>query len=163
MILNHLLIVLRRRARLRHVKLHDLASTLLFVAFKRGRCVAGHIGDGVIFIRDGDGGVTVLSDPANGEFANATYFITDRHARRRLKLFHRTTIDRFDAMLASDGTAESLFDRKNKLAGPAVARLFDWARTLPAGKMQQILHDNLDRNFRLKSTDDCSIAMLTTG
>lgn len=151
---------LRDKAKRQGVTLDALASTLLFSAFKSGRYIAGHIGDGVIGIMTGDE-IRVLSLPENGEYANTTYFITDKNARSHLRLYSGLAKEGYGAILMSDGTAESLFAKASSTLGTAVTRIFSWSEDLSPRKMDLVLLANLEQVFSKKTTDDCSVAVLT--
>ena len=69
---NRLLESVRRAASRHDCDVRALASTLLFVAHKGHRFLAGHIGDGLIAQIDEGGTPHTLSPPDNGEFANET-------------------------------------------------------------------------------------------
>ncbi len=159
MIIQCAVVALRRHVRRKKYDIEDLACTLLFAAYKDGRVLAGHLGDGVIGVQDGTE-VRVLSLPENGEFANSTFFVTDRGASSHLRIYQFDVTGSVGLMLMSDGTAESLFNRSTKNLAPAVATMFSWARELPSKKLSLVLAHNLEQIFRAKTTDDCSIAIL---
>lgn len=159
MILQCAVVALRRYVRRKKYGVDDLACTLLFAAYKDGHVLAGHLGDGVIGVQDGTE-VSVLSLPENGEYANSTFFVTDKGASSHLRIYQFDATGSLGVMLMSDGTAESLFNRSTKGLAPAVATMFGWARKLPAKKLSVVLEQNLEQIFRAKTTDDCSIAIL---
>jgi hypothetical protein len=139
-----------------------LASTLLFVAHKQGRFIAGHLGDGVIVHVDQKGHAQTLSHPENGEYANTTVFVTDNLAVDRLRLLH----GELDAgasgyALMSDGSAESLYDKQSGKPATAVSKLIEWNATVSRKKIESILIGNLEGSFTKKSSDDCSLALLS--
>ena len=70
MVLFPVLQSLRRKNRRRKEPLDSMACTLLFAAYKDGRYIAGHIGDGIIAVTNGTGSF-VLSTPENGELCVA--------------------------------------------------------------------------------------------
>lgn len=53
------------------------ASTLLVVAEIDGQVLTVHVGDGAVVGRSVESGWVTLSHPENGEYASATYFLTD--------------------------------------------------------------------------------------
>lgn len=162
MVLFPVLQSLRRKNRRRKEPLDSMACTLLVAAYKDGRYIAGHIGDGIIAVANGTRSF-VLSTPENGEFLNTTIFVTDRNALTCLRLYSGIVNEGFGAMLMTDGTAESLYDRSNQTLAPAVDRFFEWARRLPDRKMETVLLANLQEVFSKRSTDDCSIAVMSVG
>lgn len=150
----------RRKNKRRKEPIDAMACTLLFAAYKNGRFIAGHIGDGVIAITNGAEPV-LLSSPENGEFLNTTVFVTDKDALQHLRLYTGNADAGFGAMLMSDGTAESLYDRSQQKLAPAVKTLFEWSQRLPDRMMESVLLSNLQEVFSKKSTDDCSMAVMS--
>lgn len=139
-----------------------LASTLLFVAHKDNRFIAGHIGDGVIAKVDETGTPTTLSFPENGEYANTTVFVTDIKAAAHLRLYCGETKPNFlGFVIMSDGCAESLYDKKLAQPATAIAKLLTWNKDLSRPKIKSILTGNLEGAFSKKSTDDCSLALMS--
>ena len=127
---RHLIELLDRAAARHDCATNDLASTLLFVAHKAGRFVAGHIGDGVIAQLEADGAPVTLSYPDNGEFANSTVFVTDPSALDKFRLFHgESDPNLIGFALMSDGCAESLYDKKTGRPATAIAKLLAWNRS----------------------------------
>ncbi len=159
MILQCAVVALRRHVRRKKYGIEDLACTLLFAAYKDGHVLAGHLGDGVIGVLDRTE-VRVLSLPENGEYANSTFFVTDKGASSHLRIYQFDVTGNVGVMLMSDGTAESLFNRSTKELAPAVETMFSWAQKLPTKKLSVVLEQNLEQIFRAKTTDDCSIAIL---
>lgn len=159
---RRLIETLNREATRHHCDIDALASTLLFVAHKGDRFLAGHIGDGVIAQVDVAGTPHTLSHPDNGEYANTTVFVTDTLAVDKFRLFHGNS----DAKLAgfvlmSDGCAESLYDKKTGMPAAAITKLLAWNEEHSRKKMEAILAINLEQAFSRKSTDDCSLALLS--
>lgn len=161
MVLKVALLAMRRNVRRKKYGIEDMACTLLFAAHKDGKILAGHLGDGVIGIQNGNE-VGVLSLPENGEYANATYFVTDKGAQSRLRIYSTDVVSKVGIVLMSDGTAESLFNRSTGKLAPAAATIFGWAGKLPSKKLSDVLQQNLEQVFRTKTTDDCSIAIIVS-
>lgn len=159
-VLTPIVTALQRYIRRKKETIDCLASTLLFVAYKDGRYIAGHIGDGAIGIRV-NGVISTLSTPENGEYANTTYFVTDNGAARHFRLYYGEAPLGFGAIIMSDGTAESLFDRSSLSFTSAADKVMEWSDRLPSKKMINVLQMNLEQVFSKKSADDCSIAVLT--
>lgn len=161
MILQAALTAMRRYVRRKNYGLDDLACTLLFAAYKDREFLVGHLGDGVIAIQNDDI-INVLSYPDNGEHINSTFFVTDKCAHSRLRIYHTNTNCSAGIMLMSDGTAESLFNRSTGGLAPAAKTIFEWATVLTPKKLSSVLEQNLTQVFRTKTTDDCSILILKT-
>ena len=159
---GRLLLSLRRAASRQDCDVRALASTLLFVAHKGNRFLAGHIGDGLIARIDEAGTPHTLSPPDNGEFANTTVFVTDPAAVERFRLFHGGPEESTSGyVVMSDGCAESLYDKRTGKPAPAVGKLLSWNQKLSRRKMDGILAANLEQIFSRKSADDCSLALLS--
>ena len=157
-----LITALCNEAELQDCEVDALASTLLFVAHKGNRFIAGHIGDGVIAQVDETGTPTVLSFPENGEYANTTVFVTDIKAAEHLRLYCGETKPNFlGFVIMSDGCAESLYDKKLSQPAAAITKLLTWNKDLSRPKVKSILAGNLEGAFSKKSSDDCSLALLS--
>lgn len=152
-------VVLEEKAARRHCAVSEFASTLLFFACDNYRYIAGHIGDGVIVGRFGNHLVT-LSEPQNGEYTNATFFVTDPDAIPRLRLYAGEYDHNLGVVLMSDGTAESLYNKATRQAGTGVSRLLDIFLELSAFEMRQVIQENLIQVLSKNSFDDCAIAAL---
>ena len=143
--------------------LKDLSSTLLFVAVKGNKYLAGHIGDGLIGSFD-DSGSKILSPPDNGEFSNQTFFITMGDAKDHLRIYKGNLNSTLGYILMSDGSYESLFDtQKNELTG-ANLTFFSWLvdKKNSIETIEKSLEDALINKFTQRTIDDCSIILLST-
>lgn len=159
---GRLLESLRHAASRHDCDVRALASTLLFVAHKGNRFLAGHIGDGLIARIDEAGTPHTLSPPDNGEFANTTVFVTDPTAVERFRLFHGGPEQSTAGyVVMSDGCAESLYDKRTGKPALAISKLLSWNQELSRKKMDGILAANLEQTFSKKSADDCSLALLS--
>lgn len=144
------------------IRLTDMACTLIFFAKKESRYIAGHIGDGVLLLKNDDD-ISVLSAPQNGEYANSTYFVTDFNAASKFRIYSGCLGRKFAAMAMSDGSAESLWSKQHKSVSVAAQRMFEWFDRVPIRKMNEIIQVNLEQVIRHRTTDDCSLVMLTQG
>ena len=154
------LAALARKARSMKCDIQDFGCTLMFVAHKSGRYIAGHCGDGIIAMHDQGEIVSVLSHPDNGEYLNTTMFVTEPDAPLRFRIYVGEC-DSPGFALMSDGTAESLYLRATRsTASVALMKLFDWTRTLPKSRIEGILEANLVQAFSKRTTDDCSIGLM---
>ena len=151
---------IKRKAARKNLPISEYACTLLFFAYKEKRYIAGHIGDGAIFTRSMRG-IETFSSPCNGEYVNSTYFITDETAHMNLRLYSGEFEGNLDVMLLSDGAAESLLEKESLRSAKGVEILMDALVELPAKDVQKILKANLEQVISFKTTDDCSISMMT--
>ena len=84
-IVNHVLDDIENKAEEMHCDKEKLSSTLLCVAIKNEDVMVFHVGDGLIAgLKNGE--LKTLTMPDNGEFANATYFITSPRAYEKARL-----------------------------------------------------------------------------
>ena len=146
-----------------NVPLMDFSSTLLFVAVKGNKFLAGHIGDGLIGSFD-ESGSQVFSPPENGEFSNQTFFITMGDAKDHLRIYKGNLNSTLGYILMSDGSYESLFDtQKNELTG-ANLTFFSWLvdKKNSIETIEKSLEDALINKFTQRTIDDCSIILLST-
>lgn len=138
----------------------DFASTLLFVAQKDNRYIAGQLGDGYMaFLRSRE--TRLVAKPEKGEFANVTYFTTSPDAEQRLKLFKGEVGAIAGFFLMSDGAAESLYQRSNGEFAPLVGRLVTDTFCKNEKWMCHTLEPFFETHILSRTIDDCSIAILS--
>lgn len=141
-------------------ELKDLASTLLVVAIKENNFIISHIGDGVIgYLKNGE--LKIASQPENGEFINTTVFTTSKDVIMTIKLIKGTLGDINGFVLMSDGTEESLYNKKNKSLANVLKKIMESSFILDSQKLQEQLRYSFENIIREKTTDDCSIIILT--
>lgn len=159
-LLEHLQKQLAEKARELDCAFGALASTLLFAAVKKDYFLIGHLGDGVIgYLKDGR--IHVASGPENGEYANTTYFVTSPSAGARLRLI-KGRLDEIDGfVLMSDGCAESFYNVSGRSLVPVTARILKWNCILNNREFKKILSQMFCEIIIKKTTDDCSMIMLS--
>lgn len=158
-ILGHVLDRLRDRAAADGARVHDFATTLLFVGIRNDEYIAGHIGDGVIAqLRDDQ--IVVLSHPQRGEHANETYFVTSAGADTRSFLARGALAGTSAFALMSDGTQTSLYDSRQRTMGAAMRPVWGWLDSNPSSVVAAALEKNMRDVFRERTMDDCSLALL---
>ena len=143
--------------------LKDFSSTLLFVAVKGNKFLAGHIGDGLIGSFD-ESGSQVFSPPENGEFSNQTFFITMGDAKDHLRIYKGNLNSTLGFILMSDGSYESLFDTQKNELTDANSTFFSWLvdKKNSIEKIEKSLEETLINKFTQRTFDDCSIILLST-
>lgn len=160
-IINAILENLKIEAIKNNCRLEELSSTLLFASIKNGRVIAFHLGDGAIgYVKGND--LRILSKPNNGEFANATYFVTTRHAAEQSKIIKGNAAGIKGFILLSDGSTNSFYDKQQQRMTIGAKRLIEWTRFMFEDKMSVVVRDVFENTIVNKTTDDCSIAMLAT-
>lgn len=138
----------------------DLAATMLVVAVKDDRFIIAHIGDGVIGYLDGDT-LKVASAPCNGEHANETFFVTSRDAINTMNLFKGKVNNIAGFVLMSDGTEQSLYNKKNNTLSNAVVKLMQRNLLLEKSEMNAQLQITFENIVITRTQDDCSIALMS--
>lgn len=143
-------------ARKKKSTIDEFASTLLFIAIKENRIIAGHIGDGFIAYKKKNI-LEVLSHPENGEFANLTYFVTSKYYLHHLRLY-KGNLDDIEAIyLLTDGIANIFYSRKQK----EILKSFENISKELEGKNLQELDTTikkiLDTNISKRTNDDSTL------
>jgi len=138
----------------------ELSSTLLFIVIKDNKYIAGHIGDGLIGTLN-NGNLSILSYPENGEYSNSTYFVTNKNAHKYLRIYRGDIDSKTSFILMSDGTSETLYDKKNSNLAKANEIFCQWLDVNSEQKMDEILKNNLENIISRKTHDDCSIVIAT--
>tara|TARA_B100000315_G_C14503115_1_gene553264 strand:+ start:249 stop:1181 length:933 start_codon:yes stop_codon:yes gene_type:complete len=139
--------------------LKEFSCTLLFVVTDGKRFISGHIGDGVIGATKNKR-AEVISKPENIIYANVTTFITGTNLLSHLRLF-RGSLNGYDSfVLMSDGSSESLYDRKRNKLSKSIVQIKHWANIYTADKINLALKDNMEEYIIKNSFDDCSIIYL---
>jgi hypothetical protein len=127
-----------------------------------GRWVIAHIGDGGIVGRF-EHGIEILSYPTKGEYANETYFITDHALQDVLKVLKGDSESKRGALtglaLFSDGLEGSLISKRDGKVAPAITHMFEWLDKNDLGSVSLAIRNSLHEVFRLKSNDDCTLAI----
>jgi hypothetical protein len=158
-LLAPLLVQLEQSAVAQSVHRRELASTLLFVAVKGRRYIAGNLGDGVVGC-ERTGQTAVLCYPQRGEYANETFFVTSTQAPQQLEVQLGTTDGMAAFCLMTDGAADILYDRRTQELAPAVQKTWAWLDTSPPAAVSQALETNLRQFCHPTTGDDCSLAIV---
>lgn len=137
----------------------DLASTMLAVAVNSDRFIIVHIGDGVVGYLD-DSELKIASSPSNGEHANETYFVTSKDAINTMKLFKGNIKNIAGFILMSDGTEQSLYNKKNNSLNQVVIKLMQRNILLDKNVMCKQLESTFKNIINTRTYDDCSVALL---
>lgn len=137
------------------IDINDYSGTLAFVGIKGNHLISGNIGDSIVGILNEK--VKPLFRPRNGEFSNETYFFTSNYYKSVFDMF----IGKLGAIngfiLMSDGTSESLYNKKESSIASGAYKMINWLQEYPIETVQQAIKDNLEQVFTLETFDDCSI------
>lgn len=137
----------------------ELAATLAFVAVAKDVFIAGNIGDGVVSAFCGDTS-EVLLEPARGEFANETVFLTSSWASKHLRILKKPQ-DNYDGFsVMSDGAADSLYQRRCGSLSPMLTRVLSWFDEHTSKDIHNAIQDKAMPLLTSRSSDDCSLAIL---
>lgn len=151
---------LLRRAETLGTDLSALACTLLAVAVRGDEYLLLHTGDGVIAYQK-EGKVLLASAPQNGEYANATTFVTSPRALRNTRVLKGRQESLEGFLLMSDGCGASLFQHQTGKIAPLAGRLLQRAELLGQETAQDQLEAVLEQTVAQRTQDDCSLALLT--
>jgi|GEM_PF-1040119 len=141
---------------------NDMASTLLFFAFKNDTYLMGHVGDGLIVGRMVDPGrdyLKVLSYPDNGAEANITFFMTNDDLPDHFKLFSGSISELSGVILMSDGPEEVLFNPQDGIHPNTESLFLNFHNNAPA-TYQKVLENLLKNEIAKFSYDDLSLNIL---
>jgi serine/threonine protein phosphatase PrpC len=138
----------------------DLSSTLLFVAVKNEHYIAGSLGDGIIGILTNNSNLEVLSHPDNGEYLNETFFTTSSNASKHFRIYRGELADIMGFVIMSDGSGESLYNRKDKFLSTVCTQILEWLDDNLSQEVTDALYENLENIIRNKTMDDCSLNLL---
>lgn len=148
-------------------RLHDLpaqafASTLLFVVSNDSQYISGHIGDGLIIKYSNQ--LAIHSHADNGDYANVTYFTTSSDVKERFRI-QKGSLEAEEEVitsfcLMSDGTSSSLYRKQDNVIAPAILTIASWLHDNDESTVCEAIVQNLHKSIRLKTFDDCSLAIM---
>ena len=140
-------------------EIRELASTLLVVVVKGENFILMHIGDGVIgYLQENE--IRVASYPENGEFANTTVFTTSSDAIISMRLIREPIGKKKAFVLMSDGTENSLYDKRNKTIASSLRRVMYRIASEGPVQLQKQLQHSCETLLRSRTTDDCSLVIM---
>ena len=151
---------LRLHAAERKEDVGSFACTLLAVAVRGDDYLLIHVGDGVIGYQK-SGELLVASRPQNGEFANATTFVTSPDALKKARVLRGRQPELEGFILMSDGCEAALYQKKREAIAPLVGRLFQRAELLEHDAAEVLLEMVLECAVAPRTRDDCSLAVMT--
>ncbi len=155
-IVSHLVGELEKTAAYHGCYMKDLASTLLAVAVCKEQYLFLHIGDGVIGYTK-NGRIKVASAPKNGEFCNATYFVTSGDAVRMMNIGRGEATGVCGFVLMSDGSEASLYSKQQRALATVLERLVYRLSITSAEFLTPSIQSSLDEVISRQTYDDCSL------
>ncbi len=170
-LMPYLLSKLCRIASSKQTTLRNFASTIVAVAVAEdGSGIAIHLGDGGIIGRFGSE-LRPVSVPMKGEFANETFFVSDRDAADRMRILRWGPGEACDGesgfesadgfLLFSDGLEASLLHRTTQEIAPAASTMLTWLDNYPELDVEAAVQSNLNDVFRLRTMDDCTLVLMS--
>ena len=161
MIVNHVVNDIENKASEMNCDKEKLSSTLLCVAIKNDDVMVFHVGDGLIAgLKNGE--LKTLTMPDNGEFANATYFITSPRAFEKARLLKGKTNGFQGFAVMSDGSSASLYNKKLQKPAYAIAKLITGLQYTFTNAYLDTVKYLMDYQIHERTTDDCSIALIAS-
>lgn len=158
-VIENILRFISFKAKELNASVEDFSSTLLFIAIKGQKYITGHIGDGVIGQLT-DSNIEVFSFPDNNEYANCTYFTTSNNVLEHFRITKGKLNNIKGFVLMSDGSAESLYDKKNKRLSIVSKQILEWLNNNDSNTVSEAIQQNIQAFFIPKTMDDCSINLL---
>lgn len=153
---------LKDEANKQQAEIDDLSCTLLFAAIKENKFLLGHVGDGVIgYIKDDK--IAVASVPYNGEFSNETVFVNSKLAVATMKLLKGEMGSIKSFILMSDGTETSLYSKKQNFIANGALKMVAYTSAYEKNYATKILENILSKQISMRTSDDCSIAIVVKG
>jgi hypothetical protein len=138
----------------------EYSATLAFVIACGTRFIAANLGDGLIFgVRDGQ--TVVLAAQDRGEFANVTCFLTTAGAQDRWTIHVGDSRDFHGFVLCTDGVGDTLLHRPTGRAAGAVEQIVRWFSQASAQEVRQSIDTQFLPMARQRTTDDCSVALIS--
>jgi serine/threonine protein phosphatase PrpC len=155
---------LRKAAFKSRTSIKSYACTLLAVVVASdGRWATIHIGDGAI-VAQVNGFLELISAPRKGEYANETFFVTDKDSINntviKLSPFQeeKNFVDAF--ALFTDGVESSLVNRHTGEISKVISDMFKWLDHNEEEEVTRAIERNLRMIFRTRTGDDCSLAII---
>ncbi len=137
----------------------DYSCTLLAVVVdSTGRWVAAHLGDGGI-VGLSQGQSKIISAPSKGEFANSTFFVTEKDAQKNIR-FYTDSQEYSSFGLFTDGLENALLNRQNGTIAPAMSKMLGWLSQHSADEVTEAIKRSLESSFSTLTTDDCTLALI---
>lgn len=148
-------------------KLSDYAATAIFAYAKITdgyvNFVIGNLGDGLV-IRSCKGVAQLELGPENAEYANQTWFVTNKDAvsRFRIKTGRLALHDTPGWLLSTDGAAPFLYSPRTERCAPATSLLLEELRTSQKHTVETSTSAFLSNRIIPRTGDDCSIGLIQT-
>lgn len=131
------------------ISLSRAADSLLFVAVKENRYLAGHMGGGLIVRWDGN--PSILSKPG-----------TEEPVMSNLRVYKGEFREPFGFMLISDNGYSSFYDAETEGLSPACGTFFEWLREYDEETVSEAFADNMKKYFLQDAKGDIRVAAVVS-
>ena len=109
---------------------------------------------------DNENNLKTISKPDNGEFSNSTFFTTSIKYKDRLRILKGTLKNSIGFVLMSDGSEESLYDKKMESLSDTNKIIINWLENNSEKSVEKALYNNLEQIISKQTSDDCSIGIM---
>lgn len=154
---------LQLKANEKNIDVNELSSTLMFMGISDCKVIIGHLGDGMICLKNKKG-IEILSQSEEREFSNRTYFLSPKN-EHRLILFKediRNLKDIDGFFLFTDGCENFLYSKRNNKINPILNEILEYTNKKSQKVMNKQLKNSLTSCIKQKLTfDDCSLGVLS--
>ena len=136
----------------------DFATTLCAFVMLPDHYGIIHIGDGAV-VAEFDEELKVISSPKNGSYANETFFITQNHWYRNIRIITKENSSLTGVALMTDGMTPALVDSSKNESAAAVKMIFNGFRDKQCDteRLKQLLKS---KEFVSRSSDDKTLVIL---
>jgi len=124
-------------------------GSLLFVAVKENRYLAGQVGGGLIARQNGS--CSVLSKPE----------AEDQEGTNR-SIYKGDLTEPFGFILMSEGACQSLYEESTGNLSPACDTFFEWLKEYDEETVSEALTDNINKYFLKDTKGDISVAVMVS-
>ena len=130
-------------------KFSNLDGSLLCIAVKENRYLAGHVGGGLIARLNGS--CWVLSEPE-----------TENHDMTNLRIYKGDLQEPFGFMLMSNGACQSLYDGSTYKLSSACDTFFEWLKEYDEETVSEALTENINKYFLKDTKGDISVVVMVS-
>jgi|GEM_PF-2402071 len=138
----------------------NAGGTLIFFAANDTDFVCGHIGDGVVLLRELNDEFIVFSRPENGQYLNQTFFIPGKDIHEHFFFYNGISSNVDCVIITSDGISDMLYEFEDYSPAPACSKLALMADSMNEEEMNTALKDAISNVFSLYTGDDISIIVI---
>ena len=157
-VMEAILYELGKASKRKRSQIKQFSSTLLFVAVKKNRILAGHIGDGLIAVKRDDKYV-VLSEPENGDESNETFFTTSKDYLSHLRLYRGEIENIKSFALLTDGACNGYYRKVDSTLTELFCNEIGGLFQLKGTDIPLAIETLLKEKVSQRTLDDCCIVI----